>query len=79
MPPRRPSPPPERLTARDVVQIVFGFLMVPIGAVILYRTATTIRSFTGIAIGAAFLAFGVYRLATAFIRYRMLLRMRARR
>lgn len=53
--------------------------MVPIGAVILYRTATTIRSFTGIAIGAAFLAFGVYRLATAFIRYRMLLRMRARR
>lgn len=75
---RRPVPPPERLTAKDIIHIFFGALMIPLGAVILYRTVTVIRSFTGIAVGAAFVAFGVYRLATAFIRYKMLLRMRAK-
>jgi hypothetical protein len=76
--PRRPIPPPEKLTGRDIVHIFLGFLMIPLGAIILYNTITVIKSITGIAVGLAFMAFGVYRVVTAVIRYRMLLRSRAK-
>ncbi|HVP90578.1 MAG TPA: hypothetical protein VMS75_05110 [Terriglobales bacterium] len=76
--PRRLIPPPERLTLKDIAHIFLGFLMVPLGAVILYHALATVKSITGLAVGAAFVAFGVYRLTTAFTRYRMLLRNKAR-
>jgi hypothetical protein len=76
--PRRPVPPPEKFTVGDAVHIFLGFLMIPLGAVILYQTVTIIKSVTGVAVGVAFVAFGVYRLFTAFTRYRMLIRNRAK-
>ena len=69
---RRPVPPPEKLTAADIIHIVFAFLMIPLGLIILYRTVTTIKTVTGWLVGAAFLVFGVYRLYLAYTRYKML-------
>jgi len=64
--------PPEKLTAGDVVHIVFGVLMIPLGLIILFRTLTTIRTLTGLLVGIAFVSFGVYRLYMAYIRYGLL-------
>ena len=75
---RRPVPPPERLSAKDVLHIIFGFLMLPLGAVILYRVLRTAPSLTGIVVGLAFMAFGVHRLYTALTRCRMLRRDRTK-
>jgi hypothetical protein len=72
--PRQPVPPPEKLTVADIIHIIFAFLMIPLGLMILYRTLTTIKSVTGWLVGAAFLAFGVYRLYMAYTRYKMLSR-----
>jgi len=68
----QPVPPPEKLTAKDVIQIGLGLLMVPLGVIIAVRTFATIRSFTGILVGGVFVAFGVYRLYQGYTRYRML-------
>jgi uncharacterized membrane protein HdeD (DUF308 family) len=69
---RKAIMPPEKLTAGDVVHIIFGVLMVPLGLIILFRTLTTIRTFTGFLVGAAFVSFGFYRLYIAYIRYSLL-------
>lgn len=74
--PRRPIPPPEKLTVTDIIHIILAVLMVPLGLIILFRNATTMRTITGWLVGAAFVSFGVYRLYLAFVRYRMLLQRR---
>jgi glucose uptake protein GlcU len=69
---RRPVLPPEKLTAKDVIQIALGALMVPLGAIIAVRTFATIRSLTGVLVGGVFMAFGAYRLYQGYTRYRIL-------
>lgn len=64
--------PPEKLTAGDVVHIIFGVLMVPLGLIILFRTLTAIKTLTGFLVGVAFVSFGVYRLYIAYVRYNLL-------
>ncbi len=73
-----PLPPPERLTLTDVVQIILGFLMIPLGLVILYHALTKIPTVTAFVVSLAFLGFGLYRVTTASKRYGMLKRSRAR-
>ncbi|MGQ9553161.1 MAG: hypothetical protein ACUVWR_03495 [Anaerolineae bacterium] len=68
----RQAPPPEALTAADVVHIVFAFIMVPLGVLILVRTLQVAVSPLGILVGLSFSAFGIYRLRTAWMRYRLL-------
>jgi len=74
--PRRPIPPPEKLTVADIIHIILAVLMVPLGLIILFRNATTMRTITGWLVGAAFVGFGVYRLYLTIVRYRMLLQRR---
>jgi len=74
---RRPIPPPERLTATDVAQILLGVLMIPLGLIILYHALTRIPTVTAFVVGLAFLAFGLHRVTTASLRYKMLRRNRA--
>jgi fucose permease len=75
---RRPIPPPEKLTVTDVAQVILSFLMIPLGLIILYHALTKIRTVTAFVVSLAFLAFGLYRLTTASIRYGMLRRSRAK-
>jgi hypothetical protein len=69
---RGPLPPPERLTAADVLHIVMALMMIPLGATILVRTAAVAITLQGVVVGGAFVAFGVYRLWLAWSRLRML-------
>jgi uncharacterized membrane protein HdeD (DUF308 family) len=69
---RKAIMPPEKLTAGDVVHIIFGVLMVPLGLIILFRTLTAIKTLTGFLVGVAFVSFGVYRLYIAYVRYNLL-------
>ena len=75
---RRPIPPPEKLTVTDVAQVILGFLMIPLGLIILYHAVTKIRTVTAFVVSLAFLAFGLYRVTTASIRFGMLRRSRAK-
>jgi len=50
------------LSVRDVVQIVYTFLFVILGIVILYRVIRLGGSLLGIGVGGGFVAFGLYRL-----------------
>ncbi len=70
--PGRPLPPPQQLTAQDVARLALGAIMIPLGAVILYRTLLIAFSFQAILVGVAFIAFGLYRLALGWSRYRLL-------
>lgn len=72
--PGRPLPPPEQLTAQDVARLALGAIMIPLGAVILYRTLLIAFSFQAVLVGVAFIAFGLYRLALGWSRYRLLRR-----
>jgi hypothetical protein len=74
---RRPIPPPEKLTVTDVAQVIFGFLMIPLGLIILYHALTRVRTVTAFVVSLAFVAFGLYRVTTASHRYGMLRRNRA--
>jgi len=74
---RRPIPPPEKLTVTDVAQVIVGFLMIPLGFIILYHALTRIRTVTAFVVSFAFLGFGIYRVTTASHRYGMLRRSRA--
>ncbi len=67
---RHNLPPPERVTLKDAVQIMFGLIMVPMGAVILYNTSVRGGAALGILVGGAFLAFGLYRILLAAGRLR---------
>lgn len=75
---RKPMPLPEKLSWRDLLQVVFSFAMIPLGLIILYHTATKIRTVTGFLVGAAFVAFGSYRLYLAYTRYHQLLQNRSK-
>ena len=68
----RQVPPPEALTVSDVAHIVFAVIMVPLGVLILVRTFAVAVSPIGILAGLSFSAFGIYRLRTAWQRYRLL-------
>ncbi len=67
---RRKLPPPERFTFKDGVQILFGLIMIPMGAVILYNTSIRGGAGLGILVGSAFMGFGVYRTLLAAGRLR---------
>jgi hypothetical protein len=68
---RRASlPPPEAFTLKDAVQIAFGLIMIPMGAVILYDTAIRGAATLGILAGGAFIAFGLHRTVLAAARLR---------
>jgi hypothetical protein len=73
---RRPVPPPEKLTVTDVAQVILGFLMIPLGFIIFYHAVTKIQTVTAFVVSLTFLAFGLYRVTTAFVRYGMLRRSR---
>jgi hypothetical protein len=45
--------------------------MIPLGVIILVRTQAIAVTLPGVLIGGAFVAFGVYRLWTAWSRYRL--------
>ncbi len=62
--------PPEKITFKDILQILLGLVMIPLGLVILYNALT--RGIVGPAllIGGAFLVFGIYRSVSAWGRWR---------
>lgn len=68
---RPPLPPPERFTVSDALHIALGLLMIPLGAVILWRTSAIAVTTSGLAVGLAFIGFGVYRSWLALSRYRL--------
>jgi hypothetical protein len=74
--PRRATPPPEFVSVTDIIHVVFAVLMVPLGLAILARTLQVTITPLGIGIGLAFSAFGIYRLRTAWFRYRWLRQLR---
>jgi hypothetical protein len=76
---RRPIPPPEMLSLGDIIHIIFGTLMIPLGLIILFRTMTSVKSISGVLVGGAFAAFGAYRLYTGYTRYKMLAQRRAKK
>ncbi|MDI7275408.1 MAG: hypothetical protein QME94_05480 [Anaerolineae bacterium] len=69
--PGRPLPVPERLTAADVCRAAMGLVMIPLGVVILVRTLSIAFTVPGVLVGGAFVGFGVHRLWTAWVGYRL--------
>ena len=63
-------------TVSDALHIALGVLMVPLGLLILVRTTAIAVTATGVLIGLAFLAFGVYRTWMGLSRYRLYLQTR---
>jgi hypothetical protein len=68
---RRPVPPPESVTASDVLRLVLAALMIPLGFTILLRTFSVAPTILGAIVGCAFIAFGGYRLWLGCSRYRL--------
>ncbi len=68
---RRPVPIPEKITTADVLRIILGLMMIPLGIVIVVRTLSIAVTVTGIMVGAAFIAFGVHRTWVGVARYRL--------
>jgi len=68
---KRPLPAPERFTSADLIHILLGMLMVPLGITILIRTLSSAAPTLGVLVGGAFVAFGIYRLWLAWSRYRL--------
>lgn len=73
---QRPVHIPERLVIADVIRSLFGLLMIPLGVVILVRTLSIAVTAPGLLTGAAFVAFGVHRLWTAWNGFRLYLQKR---
>jgi uncharacterized membrane protein YqaE (UPF0057 family) len=69
---RTKLPPPEALTAADVVRIILAVMMVPLGIVLLVRAWQIAFSLQALVVGLAFTGFGVYRLYLAWQRLRLL-------
>lgn len=67
---KRSLPEPEKFTVRDAIQILFGVIMIPLGAVILMRTWSSGAPLPALLIASAFTAFGVYRTLFAWGRIR---------
>ncbi len=59
---RDPTPRASSLSFQDVVQIVYTFLFVVLGAIILFRVIRLGGSPIGLGVGGGFVAFGLYRL-----------------
>jgi hypothetical protein len=69
---KRDLPVPQRLTALDVYRVVLGFIAVPLGFFLLYRTLQAGGlSVPAVLIGVAFVGFGIYRTWFAWQRYQM--------
>ena len=68
---RRKTPPPQAFTWQDAFHIAVGVFCIPLGALILYRTLSIAWATPAILVGGAFIAFGVYRVATAWTRLRL--------
>ncbi len=68
---RRTVPVPERVTAADVLRALMGLVMIPLGVTILVRTLSIAPTVPGVLTGCAFVAFGVHRLWTAWVGYRL--------
>ena len=62
-------PPPEKVASGDILRIALGVIFIPLGVVILVRTVSVAVTVPGILAGSAFIAFGIYRLWTAWSRY----------
>lgn len=67
--PKRAVPAPERFTTADLMHIILGVLMIPLGLIILVRTLSVGATALAVLVGATFVAFGVYRLWLAWSRY----------
>jgi len=57
-----PFPLPQKLSARNYFEIVTSFLFFFLGVVILFRSITQTGLILGMGVGAAFLAYGIFRL-----------------
>jgi hypothetical protein len=68
---RRQVPPPEAFTWQDAFHIAIGIICIPVGAIILYRTLSIAVALPAILVGGGFIAFGIYRLYTAWTRLRL--------
>lgn len=69
---RRLVPPPERVTWADGVRFVFGIIFMGLGAAILVRCLLAgIVTMPAMLTGLAFIAFGLYRVYVAVVRYRI--------
>lgn len=67
---RKSLPPPERATFKDLLQVILGLIMIPLGATIAFETFTRGAAAPGLLIGTAFLGFGLYRTTEAWGRWR---------
>jgi hypothetical protein len=67
---RNQSPPPERFTIKDGVQILLGLIMLPLGIIITYNTFARGSAPAAILVGGSFVAFGIYRTSLAAFRLR---------
>ena len=67
----RSFPPPESLTAGDILRLVLAALMIPLGFIILIRTYSLAPTILGALVGCAFIGFGGYRLWLGCSRYRL--------
>lgn len=56
------TPAASSLSIRDVVQIVYTFLLLMLGVIILYRVFRLGGSLLGFGVGGGFVALGLYRL-----------------
>lgn len=68
---KRTYVPPERITVRDVFQILVGILSLAFGIIILVRTLPYGVYLPAIVGGASFLGFGVYRLWMAWVGWQL--------
>ncbi len=65
---RQVLPPPTQFTAGDKARLVSGGIIFALGVVILWRTLPLGVTVQGIAVGLAFIGFGVYRLWLGYSR-----------
>ncbi len=61
-------PPPTQFTFGDKMRIAMGALILALGIVILWRTLPLGLTIQGLAVSAAFIGFGAYRLWLAYTR-----------
>jgi len=67
--PKRALPAPEQFTTADLMRIILGVLMIPLGLIIFVRTLSAGATALAVLVGAVFVTFGVYRLWLAWSRY----------
>ncbi len=66
----RRYPPPTAFTWEDRFHIAVGLICIPLGALILYRTLPVMVAQPAVLVGGGFVLFGLYRVGTAWVRYR---------